>query len=304
MPQLKPLTWEHRTTDRRRIRMPNRSVVRGNLITNAWRHAIYVTANSLRSSAESEVLGNTIATSGSPVPAAGMIEIYALASEPAVTEVSIVGNTILGGPGAVNDGIRLDGNVGGIAVIGNTVSGTERTAIGIVGDADRAPDRVRIAGNALAPARGHHLYLSPNLPGPAPSNITARLERGARVSAHRSVTSLAASRGEGRVVLRLAARVESDASLGDYFEILDDATGTAREIADPTNPAEGQIITYAIRNIGGGSLGTYTFGGEFRLGGPWTQPENGRRSLITFRWEDGVWVEVSRTSEAAVPLAR
>jgi hypothetical protein len=281
-----------------------RSVVRGNLITNAWRHAIYVTANPLRSSAESEVVGNTIAISESPVPAAGMIEVYALASEPAITGVGIVGNTILGGPGAVNDGIRLDGNVGGIAIIGNVVSGTERMAVGVVGDKDRAPDRVRIVGNALTPARGHHLYLSPNLPGPSPANITARLERGARVSVHRSVTSLAASRGEGRVVLPLAARVETDASRGDYFEIRDDAAGTTREIADPTNPVDGQVITYAIWNLGGGGLGAYAFGGEFRLAGPWNQPGNGRRRLITFRRQGGFWVEVSRTSESAVPSAR
>lgn len=281
-----------------------RSVVRGNLITNAWRHGIYVTANILRSSAESEIIGNTITISGAPVPAAGVIEVYALGSEPAVAGVRIIGNTIVGAAGAVNDGIRLDGNVRNVAILGNVVIGTARMAIGIVGDADRAPDQVLIAGNALQPASGRHLFVSPNLPGPPPSHITARLERGAMVSAHRTVTSLAASRGDGRIALPLGATLGADASRGDYFEIEDDATGMARTIADPRNPVEGQVITYSVTNTGGGSLGAYAFGAEFELAEPWTQPASGQRRSITFERRNGVWLEVSRTAPARLAAGR
>jgi hypothetical protein len=73
--------------------------------------------------------------------------------------------------------------------------------------------------------------------------------------------------------------------------------GSAFTISNPLFPLwEGQEISFEIYNNSGGALGTITWGNAFKLGGAFTNPANGARRLITFRWNGANWMEVSRTA--------
>jgi len=82
---------------------------------------------------------------------------------------------------------------------------------------------------------------------------------------------------------------------GNYFTLLvtdaDEFT-----IANPLNLVPGQRITYDIKNGAGRNMGTITWGPLFLLaGGSFTTPANGKRRLITFRYDGTNLVEESRS---------
>ena len=100
---------------------------------------------------------------------------------------------------------------------------------------------------------------------------------------------------ETHVALAYNFTVRADASRGNYFTLLvADADGFT--IANPLNLVPGQRITYDIKNGAGRNMGTITWGHLFLLaGGSFTNPANGKRRLITFRYDGTNLVEESRS---------
>lgn len=98
--------------------------------------------------------------------------------------------------------------------------------------------------------------------------------------------------------LTYGATVDINAALGNHFVVT--ATNTsAFTINNPTNSQPGQRISLNIRNGSGGSMGTITWGSDYRYS-TWTNPANGTSRTINFRYFGTTWVEESRTA-ADVP---
>lgn len=271
-------------------------VIQGNIISGVLRHSIYCTSNASTASSHTSVTGNVIRTSSTPSGGGGLIQVYSVTGNPQNVGVSVVGNTILmSSAGGVGDGIRVDDNCRNATISGNTVIGTDRYGIGVIGGASTAPDQVKISGNTVSPTAGDAFFLGTSGGGP-PTNVYAQLDPGATVTTAVGATRFTVVRGEGTAILTLAAIINTDASVASYFEIVDTASGTARTIANPTKAVEGQEITYSVQNNSGGVLGALAFGSEFRRAGAWTQPANGQRRSITFRRRSGAWREVCRTA--------
>lgn len=75
--------------------------------------------------------------------------------------------------------------------------------------------------------------------------------------------------------------------------------GTAFTINPPANNPQAWstgLHAVEITNSSGGALGTLTWSGFNITGGAWTQPGNGKRRMIQFRWNGSTWVEIARTA--------
>ena len=71
---------------------------------------------------------------------------------------------------------------------------------------------------------------------------------------------------------------------------------SAFQINSPTNDgASGQQLTICVKNTSGGSIGTITWGAEYKLAA-WTNPANGFSRSISFFYDGTNWIEYSRTS--------
>ena len=71
-------------------------------------------------------------------------------------------------------------------------------------------------------------------------------------------------------------------------------------MANPTNPAIGQVITILIRNNSGDSLGTITMDTEYRLvdgGRRLEAPSKSTSRSISFVYDGTNWVELHRTRD-------
>jgi hypothetical protein len=92
------------------------------------------------------------------------------------------------------------------------------------------------------------------------------------------------------------SNVVIDPAAGDYFSI-NVTDGNAFTVANPSMDVPGKRLTILIRNTSGGALGTITWGSAYRLAGAFTNPANGLRRLITFRYDTlGLWLEESRSA--------
>jgi hypothetical protein len=103
--------------------------------------------------------------------------------------------------------------------------------------------------------------------------------------------------------LTYGATVATDASAGNLFK-LTVTNGTAFTLSTPTNPAQGQVITYDILNSSGGAHGVITWGSGFLNGGAgtvgsgaFTGIANGKRRTISFYYDGTNWIELSRTAD-------
>lgn len=99
-----------------------------------------------------------------------------------------------------------------------------------------------------------------------------------------------------RIIITYSASMAINAAVGTFFDIT--ATdGNAFTVNTPTNPVDGQQITFTIRNISGGALGAVTWGAGYKLA-TWTSPATANSRSITFRYSSTVslWVEVTRTT--------
>jgi hypothetical protein len=104
----------------------------------------------------------------------------------------------------------------------------------------------------------------------------------------------------GAVTLTYGATIATDASTGNSF-IITATNATAFTISNPTNPVDGQRITYTIRNTAGAALGAITWGTAFKMSAL-TSPATGFSRSIEFRYNaaSSLWVQLFQ-SQADVP---
>jgi hypothetical protein len=110
--------------------------------------------------------------------------------------------------------------------------------------------------------------------------------------------SIGQSLVQKRVAQSYSASMALNTAFGNWFTIPVN-NGTAITMAAPVNVADGQQITITFSNISGGAMGTVTWNAAFKLAA-WTNPANGFNRSITFAYNGGNWIEVSRTT-ADVP---
>lgn len=92
-----------------------------------------------------------------------------------------------------------------------------------------------------------------------------------------------------------SASIAVDPATGNIFTITA-TNGTAFSIGQPALPlADGQPLTFTIRNASGGALGVATWSAAFKMAS-WTQPANGFSRSISFYCDGTNWIETSRTS--------
>lgn len=109
--------------------------------------------------------------------------------------------------------------------------------------------------------------------------------------------------------LTYSASIAVAAGGSDKFAVIVPNNTTAFTIQSPSGGAAGQKLTFHIKNASGGSLGTVTWGSNYRTitGGSWSaasdsdtptaRPANGKGRLITFRCNGaGVWFEEARSA--------
>lgn len=95
--------------------------------------------------------------------------------------------------------------------------------------------------------------------------------------------------------LTYGTTIATDASTGCKFKVV--ATdGVAFTISNPTNPTDGQTITYDIKNSSGGTQGAVTFGNAFLPAGAYTVAANTKRRTISFYYDSTNWVETNRAA--------
>lgn len=92
-----------------------------------------------------------------------------------------------------------------------------------------------------------------------------------------------------------SATIASDASAAAHFTVVATDT-TAFTIAAPSNAKKGRSITFDITNSSGGSLGTITWNAAFKLAGAFTNPANGKRRTVSFKYDGSNWVETHRAA--------
>lgn len=128
--------------------------------------------------------------------------------------------------------------------------------------------------------------------GATPLNLNGGALTAGSVSSTGAMTAQAAL-VQKRVAITYGATMATDASLGNKF-VITATDANAFTISNPTNPVDGQEITYTIRNGTAGALGAATWGAAFKLAA-WTQPAAGNSRSITFRYDGTNWVEIGRT---------
>lgn len=90
-----------------------------------------------------------------------------------------------------------------------------------------------------------------------------------------------------------SASITPDSNTGDYHTIAA-TNGTAFTINNPQGSTAGQELTFEILNSSGGTMGTITWDTAFKLAGTFTNPANGLRRTITFRYNGSSWIEICR----------
>ena len=189
----------------------------------------------------------------------------------ATNDIAISGNAVQGGYGA-RGAVAAGGASGGpITVASNTFDNTAPTGTPIAVNLNTASGTV--SGNNITgwttPVFATDLYAV----GYAPNTL---------------------------VVLPYSASILTDASLGNNFFITAN-NSTAFTINAPTNPSNGQVITYKIANTSGGSLGAITWNAAFHMAA-FTSPATTFNTSISFIYQTsaGYWREVYQGS-AAIP---
>lgn len=186
-------------------------------------------------------------------------------------DIAISGNSVQGGYG-VRGAVAAGGASGGpITVAANTFDNTAPTGTPTAINLNTATGTV--SGNNITgwttPVFATDLYKV----GYAPTTLTA---------------------------LTYSASISTDASLGSNFFITANNT-TAFTINAPTNPSDGQVITYKIANTAGAALGAITWNAAFHMAA-FTPPATTFNTSISFIYQTsaGYWREVMQGS-AAIP---
>jgi hypothetical protein len=87
--------------------------------------------------------------------------------------------------------------------------------------------------------------------------------------------------------------IATDARAARLFQ-LSATNNSAMTISTPTNAVLGLPLTYRVRNVSGGAMGTITWPTNFKMS-TWTNPANGQSRSITLRYDGANWIEESRT---------
>jgi hypothetical protein len=85
-----------------------------------------------------------------------------------------------------------------------------------------------------------------------------------------------------------------DASLGNTFSVTG-TNGSDFDVLTPTNPYQGQHITFTIRNGSGGVMGAPVFSSAYKTGASWTKPADGFSRSIGFFYNGTNWIETWRS---------
>ncbi len=180
----------------------------------------------------------------------------------------------------------LTGTTNGAVDGGKLVGGTY--GITSIGTADISVIGVKLVGQSQ---NGLYAFNS--------SNIESRWNRisGAGVSSYGNDAGATISAGmeDRRIILTYGATISTNAALGNYF-IINANNAAAFNFAAPTNPKDGQTITYRVSNISGGALGAVTFNAIFKMPA-YAAPASGFSRAISFVYSltTGTWEEKSRT---------
>lgn len=98
----------------------------------------------------------------------------------------------------------------------------------------------------------------------------------------------------GSTVLSYSASMTPDTYKGPYNRITV-TNGAAMTINAASDPFAGAEIIFDFLNSSGGAMGTVTWGG-YKLAGVLTNPTNGKRRMIGFRYDGTTWVETFRST--------
>ena len=102
---------------------------------------------------------------------------------------------------------------------------------------------------------------------------------------------------QGSVALTDGATIAVDASLGQYFYV---DLGGNRTIQQPTNPLDGQVIHFELKNNTAGAITTTWASGYSTNGaGMWTDPATGKVKTISFVYKGAwsTWVQQGAASQ-------
>lgn len=96
--------------------------------------------------------------------------------------------------------------------------------------------------------------------------------------------------------LTYGVSVSTDIRLGRQFKLtITDGVGFLMDT--PTAPVESAVIVFDILNSSGGAAGAINWNAtSFKLAGAWTQPADTRRRTISFYYDGGYWIELSRAA--------
>lgn len=228
--------------------------------------------------------------------------------------VNVIGNRFrLGGNASLAAAIRLANGTNAVdsfVVLGNYIGqvgapGTQVIAAAIDLSGAGGSNNALIANNTIS------------LPSPGTVTVGINIATGNGVmllnnSFRGNVTTQVADSGNRttRVALGLAAygggqsikkttitwavTMNIDASLGNAF-IITGTNATPVVIANPSNPVDGQRISFTIRNTSGGAI-NLSWSSAYKLA-TWTSPATGNNRSIDFIYDSGsaVWYEIART---------
>lgn len=92
--------------------------------------------------------------------------------------------------------------------------------------------------------------------------------------------------------LTYGTTVNTDARQTDIARIVPTDT-VAFTIATPTNPIQGDILTYDIFNNTAGAIGAITWSGAFKRDASFANPAAGKHRLISFTYDGTSWLQMS-----------
>lgn len=92
-----------------------------------------------------------------------------------------------------------------------------------------------------------------------------------------------------------SASMTPNALMGN-FQRITVTNGTAMTINAPSNPKNGQELTFDILNSSGGAMGAITWNAVFKLAGAFTNPASTKRRTIRYYYDGTNWVEINRAA--------
>ena len=108
-------------------------------------------------------------------------------------------------------------------------------------------------------------------------------------------TNTAGGALNGDMTIAYATTMTPDVYLVETVHIVP-TDGVGFTIGAPTSPTLGQRLTLDVLNSSGGAMGVITWNGAFLLAGAFTNPANGKRRTIEFKYDGTNWIEQNRAA--------